>query len=188
MISNVLISVIRNLVNVCRKEKIKIALMGGIASSLYARPRVTYDIDAIVYLKRGDIKKFLSSLSKLGFEYDRNEPVKFIHGLPFITIFYHKYKIYADLFIAENKFQKGILNRARKTKFSKMRIDIVSPEDLILLKLQTGRERDTEDVRELLLENFNKLDFQYLKKWTTQLGVKIFLEDELKSLGLKKQL
>ena len=41
-----------------------------------------------------------------------------------------------------------------------MMVDIISPEDLILLKLQAGRERDTEDVRNIICENFKTLDFK----------------------------
>lgn len=184
MISNNLVDTIKKLVTICHKQNVKIALMGGIATSLYARPRATYDIDGTIYLRPENTERFLSSLDKAGFAYDKNEPIKFIHGLPFITLLYQN-KIYVDLFIAKNKFQREVLDRTRKINFYRMKIDVVSPEDLILIKLQTGRERDTEDVRELIQENFKKLDIRYLKRWAEHLGLSVFLKDEIKSLGLR---
>ena len=63
---------------------------------------------------------------------------------------------------------------------------MIAQEDLILLKLQAGRERDVEDIRNIILENAGSLDFKYLKKWAKELGLEVFLNDELKSLGVQK--
>ncbi len=186
-ISNGLVNVIQILVKSCRKENISIVLMGGIAVSFYSRPRATYDIDGIVYIRENDIGEFLDTLDEEGFKYNKKTPINTIHNLPFLTLFYRKDKIYVDLFLAKNEFQKGIIERAKRIKFGKMMIDIISPEDLVLLKLQAGRERDTEDVRNIIYENFKTLDFKYLKKWAKRLGVKIFLDDEIKSMLTKRK-
>lgn len=61
---------------------------------------------------------------------------------------------------------------------------IISPEDLILVKLQSGREKDTEDIREIILENIS-VSFKYLRSWAKLLKVDTFLRDELESLGLE---
>ncbi|MCX6358075.1 MAG: nucleotidyltransferase [Candidatus Aureabacteria bacterium] len=185
MLSDILTRSLKTLVTLCRKKEIRVVLMGGIATSFYARPRATYDIDGIIDSEKHDLDKFLPAVTKLGFGYDEKKPVKFIHGLPFITLFHKKHKLYVDLFIAETVFQKGIVKRARRIKFGKMPVDIISREDLILLKLQTGREKDTEDARNIIAENSAKLDFAYLGKWANWLGVKAFLNDEIKSLGIK---
>ena len=58
MISNALISIIQILVKICRKEKIRIVFIGGIATSFYARPRATYDVDAMIYLDRSALDSF----------------------------------------------------------------------------------------------------------------------------------
>lgn len=161
--------------------------MGGMAVSIYARPRATYDIDGIISIKKGQIEDFLYILKESGFKYDKKEPIKFIRGLPFITLCYAKYKTYIDLFIAGNKFQNNILARAKKVRFNKMSLNIISLEDLILIKLQTGRERDIEDVRDMILENMEKIDLRYLRKWARALNVHAFLKDELKSLRISRR-
>lgn len=188
MTKNILLIVLEKLLRVSHKTKTKIVLMGGIATSVFAQPRATYDIDGIISLPEKDLKDFLATLKENGFKFATKQPVKFIQGLPLITFYYPKYKTYVDLFVARNKFQYEILKRARRVKLEKLSLSIISPEDLILIKLQTGREKDIEDIREIILENSSKLDFKYLKKWAKLLNLDTFLKDELRSLGLKNKI
>lgn len=183
MTRDILFTVLNKLVKVARKSKVKIVLMGGLASSIFARPRATYDIDAIASLKEENLKGFLVLLRANGFKFEGGRPLKFIQGMPFITFYYSRYKTYVDLFIAKNKFQDDIMRRARKIKLKKLHLYVVSPEDLILIKLQTGREKDLEDVRDIMLENKCSLDLQYLEAQARKTGVYEFLRDELRSLG-----
>jgi predicted nucleotidyltransferase len=183
MAKNILLTVLSELLKVCKDHKMRIVLMGGMAVSVYARPRATYDIDGIISIKKEQINGFLNIVKEAGFRYDKKKPVKFIQSLPFITLCYDN--VYVDLFIANNEFQENVLTRAKKIRFNKMTLNIISLEDLVLIKLQTGRERDLEDVRDMISENKGKMDLRYLKKWAQLLNVHIFLEDELKSLRIK---
>lgn len=185
MTKNTLIEIIKKLQKICNKQKIKIAFTGGIAVGIYGIPRTTYDVDGVILVERENLQDFLLILSKQGFKYDRKKPIKVIQNMEFITLIYSKYKMYVDLFLASGEFQRQILQSARSVKFNKIKINIISPENLILLKLQSGRQRDFEDVREIILRNKNKLDFVYLEKWAKKLYVDIYLKDELESLGLK---
>ena len=117
MTKNILLTVLEKLLKVSQETKTKIAFMGGIATSVFARPRATYDIDGIISLSDQDLKDFLGSLKKSGFRFDTKQPIKSIQGLPFITFYYPRYKTYVDLFVARNEFQYELLKRARKIKF-----------------------------------------------------------------------
>ena len=183
MTKNLLIEIIEKLQKVCQKNRIKMALAGGIAVGAYAIPRATYDVDGFILVSEDKMDLLLSSLIKQGFIYDKHKPIKIIQGKRFVTLLYSKYKMYIDLFVAEGDFQTGMLKRAKKVKFNKIKINIISPEDLILLKLQAGRERDVEDVRGIISENISRLNFNYLKRWSRKLGVDLFLKEELESLG-----
>jgi hypothetical protein len=186
MTKNILSVVLEKLVAVAKEGKIKLVLMGGIATNIFGRPRTTYDIDGMIFLRENDLNFFLGLLKKQGFIFNQKQPVKFIQGLPFITFYYPVHKTYVDIFVAKTEFQHNILKRARKIKFGKMDLYVISPEDLILVKLQTARERDMQDITEIILENKSKLDFIYLEKWAKLLNVNIFLKDELRSLGLDR--
>ncbi|MBI5400017.1 hypothetical protein HZB07_05350 [Candidatus Saganbacteria bacterium] len=54
---------------------------------------------------------------------------------------------------------------------------------LIEVIKRLNREKDLEDVREILQANKGKLNFAYLKSWAKKLEVDLFLKDELASLG-----
>lgn len=185
MTGNALLQVLRDVVTTARRRRIKIAIMGGIATSVYSPPRATFDIDGIADIERKKIESFLGELKEKGFSYDEKRPFKIIEGLPLVTLYFPRHKVYFDLFLAESEFQKLILARARTVRVDDLRLNIISPEDLILVKLISGRPRDTEDVRQILIENSEKLDFSYLRQWAKKLGVVVFLKDEMKSLGFE---
>ncbi len=44
MAKNILLTVLSKLLKAGKEHKVKIVLMGGMALSVYARPRATYDI------------------------------------------------------------------------------------------------------------------------------------------------
>jgi len=188
MIQNPLSKVLKRIIKISHKLKVKVVIMGGIATSFYTLPRATYDIDSIVSVEERKLSKFLNAFKIKGFKFSKKEPIKLIGDLPFITLYHPKYKIYIDFFLSKNEFQKEIVRRAKRTKLGKLNLFIISCEDLILTKLKVGREKDLDDVREMILENKKILDFGYLHKWAKILEVEVFLKDELKSLKLNKSI
>lgn len=184
MIKNSLSIILEKILKVAHQLRLKIVLMGGIATSFYTQPRATFDIDGIISLDEGKINSLLKRLEGLGFILDRKKTIKFIEGLPLITLYHPLYKIYVDFFLAKNEFQHEIVRRAKKIKVGAGSLFIISCEDLILLKLKVQREKDLEDVRQIILENRKRLDWRYLYQWAKRLGVEVFLKDELRSLRL----
>jgi hypothetical protein len=161
--------------------------MEGMAISVYAAPRATFDIDAIGDVKEESLDGFLMDLKEQGFSFNEANPVKAIAGMPFITLYYGRLRIPFDLFLARNEFQRSIIQRSRSLRDGGMELEVISPEDLILVKLLSGRPRDIEDIRQILTENSGVLDFNYLRRWSTELGQQVFLEDEMESLGITPQ-
>lgn len=184
MTSKILIEVLKKLIATCRRQKVKLVICGGMAVSVMGRPRTTYDVDAVLLVEERKLAELLQKFSRVGFKYDKREPVKNIRGNPFVTLVYSKFKTYVDLFIARSSFQKQILKRKKTVKLAGIEVPLITAEDLILMKLLSGRERDLEDVREILIENKGRLNFRYLKNWAKKLEIDIFLKDELESLRL----
>ena len=156
MTKDALTEVIVKLAKICKRLGVRMVFIGGIAVNIYARPRTTYDVDGVISLDESNIKEFASDAGRAGFKYDGKKPVKFIQGMPFMSLFYPKLKTYVDLFLGQSDFQKSLLARAKRIRFHNESINIVAPEDLILSKLIYGRERDIEDVREIITEGLKK--------------------------------
>ena len=185
MISQSLEKTLSKLIEIFRNQNIPFLLMGGIAASVYSISRATFDIDGLVVIRKEKLSPFLAQARKAGFIYDTKNPLKVIGNFSFLTLYSKSSKIYVDLFLAEGIFHEQIVQRAKKIKLSSRTVHVISPEDLILLKLQTGRERDLEDIRNIISENKEAIDFEYLKKWARYLGVEVYLKDELRSLRTK---
>jgi hypothetical protein len=83
-----------------------------------------------------------------------------------------------DLFLAESRFQRQLLLHRRQEQLDDAPIWLVSPEDLILLKLLAGRPRDHADIGDILFTQ-GKLDEVYLRLWAKELGVITKLEQAL---------
>lgn len=187
MISKTLLIIIRKILEISQKQKIDMMLMGGIAVSTWGNPRATYDIDVVVQIKSEDIRDMLNAFYKKKFKYDKRKPVRSIQNLQFITFTYSlkKTKIFIDLFLAKGRYFQEALKRKKTIKILNLKIPVIAPEDLILYKLIARRERDMEDVRDILILQGSKIDIDYMKKWAEELGIKPFLEDELKSVFYK---
>lgn len=183
MIANILLDIIVKLLKVTQRQQIPIMFMGGIAISVWAEPRATYDIDGIIDIDIAAQERFLQELSREGFAYDKNNPIKLIQNLPFITLGYplEEHEIYVDLFLAKSKYAKEALIRKRAVRLAEVTIPVIAPEDAILYKLLAGRNRDIDDVRQILIAQKGNLDLKYMKKWAFRLGVITFLNDEIAS-------
>ncbi|MEW5766992.1 MAG: nucleotidyltransferase [bacterium] len=165
MIARILLDVIQNILETLQAKDIAIMFMGGIATSLWAEPRATYDIDGVIEISFDDLEEFFNEVGKKGFTYDKRQPVKSIQGLPFFTLTYpaRGHEIYLDLFMARSRYTKEALSRRRTITFEGIKIPIIAPEDLILYKLISGRSKDLDDVREILWTQKRKLDMKYMK-------------------------
>jgi hypothetical protein len=83
-----------------------------------------------------------------------------------------------DLFLAESHFQHELLARRCLQEIDHLSVWIASPEDLVLLKLLSGRPRDPADIGDILFTQ-GQLDEAYMRHWAQQLGISAELEQAL---------
>lgn len=179
MISKTLLKTLTIITSVLKRCKIPFVLIGGITTSIWGRPRATYDIDGLIIMDFRRLPELLKKLENKGFLHNKKQPVKQIAQLPFLTV---KYKgIYVDLFLATSPHQKETIKRAREISIADgLKIRVAAPENLIIIKLLSGRTSDIEDVREILHEQKDTLNRKYLIRWAKGLGVHSTLQDEIK--------
>ena len=151
------------------------AVMGGLAVRMYGIPRATYDIDFTTAIEREQLPRLYKSIEKLGCtvpEAYESGWVDQVAGMPLVKLhlLVEDNGIDVDLFFAESPFQKSILNRRRRTEINGASAYLVSPEDLILLKLIAGRPRDFADVYDILFIQ-TSLDSDYMREWADHLGI-----------------
>jgi len=151
------------------------AVMGGLAVRAYGIPRATYDIDFTLAIERERLPELYLAVEELG--YTVPQPfetgwVDAVGGMPLVKfrLFVDENGIDIDVFLAETEFQKSIISRRRREELDGAVLYLVSPEDLVLLKLIASRPRDVADVHDVLFIQ-GELDGGYLHEWATRLDI-----------------
>ena len=161
------------------------AIGGSIASSIYGTVRFTEDADITVEPFDSQADK-LFELLKPEYYISREAMYQALKQLSTFNIIHFESAFKIDVFISKNTaFEKQMMARRRSLKLSdslEKSFSVVSPEDVILLKLQwyhTGghsSERQWDDVLGVLAVQAEKLDFEYLKEWAGTLKITELLE------------
>jgi predicted nucleotidyltransferase len=176
-----LTAVIHQLAALFDRLNLPYAIMGGIAVRAHGIPRPTYDVDFTLAVPR----ERLAAIQERGYtipeQYSRGW-VDDVGGMPLVKVrlYLEGRGIDADVFLAETDFQQEVLARRIKAEVEGRRLDVVTPEDLILFKLVASRPRDLIDVQDVLFMQ-GQLDEAYLRRWAWPLGVAAKLDDVLAS-------
>lgn len=183
---------IKKLTDVLDELKISYAIGGSIASSIYGTPRFTQDADITIQSFSSAAEQLYEKL-KNDFYVGKEAMLQTLKSGGSFNIIHLETVFKIDLFIqTDSDFEKSLLARSRKINISKS-IDkpfcLVSPEDIILLKLrwykQTGcdSERQWSDVLGVLSVQKNSLDFDYLKNWANKLELNELLQKAITESG-----
>lgn len=161
-----------------KKDNIHYALIGGLALAASGYARATQDIDFLIDKK--DLPKIKQMLAF--FQYD------LIHESEDVANFLGKIKIMGriDFLLAHRRYAKAMLIRAKDKKVfgGKFNVKVVTPEDLIGLKVQSSvndpdrYHQDMADIEELIRANYDQLNMDLVNEY-----FEIFKKtDELKQL------
>jgi len=178
--------VIREMTGMFDALGIHYVVMGGIAARAYGLPRPTYDLDFTASISRDRLPEVYHAVRNLG--YSVSEPylqgwVDSVGEMPLVKLrlFVEGNGIDVDVFLAESAFQESVVARRRQAIVDGNQVWLVSPEDLILLKLIAYRPRDIGDIGDVLFTQ-GQLDLTYLRDWAEQLGLLDRLELALRDI------
>jgi predicted nucleotidyltransferase len=132
------------------------AVMGGLASAIYGRPRWSYDVD--VFVRHEDAAEALRVLEQVGFATDRFDE-RWIYkaiseGVLVDVIFRAMSEIY---------FDDEMIERTQVREFRGVRVPVIAPEDLVVIKATVnseGRPHHWYDALGVLIRT--PLDWPYL--------------------------
>ena len=155
--------VFKKVVTFLNKERCKYIIIGGIAAGTLGEPRVTGDVDIDIKMDSSDITDFLNKAEKEGFKFSSKQCLTKVEHTGTFQINYGAFHI--DFIIASTDFEKVAFERKEIIKLYGIKAFFPTPEDLILLKLIPGRDKDLLDAKNVILRHKGKLDINYLKKW-----------------------
>ena len=172
--------VLKQLTDALDGLKINYAIGGSIASSVYGKVRFTQDADITVAAFGDNAEQFYNVL-KESFYISEDAMYQAISNRGSFNIIHLKSAFKIDIFIQkDDDFHRLIFIRRKKVKLDEsieQLFDIVSAEDIILLKLQWYQsagcvsERQWSDVLGVLTVQAQMLDMKYLRSCSEKLGL-----------------
>ena len=170
---NPIIKALASMSGLLEKMGVPYMVFGGIANSIYGNPRQTFDIDIKFILNSDeDIPTFLKELSKEGKIVPKN-PLIFISETNVIPVDVHGVRV--DLVRAELPFEREAISRSRFMNFHGVDVRVCTPEDLVVQKVISVRDKDWMDVQYIIENLGSDIDWDYLLKHCKDLAG--FLDD-----------
>jgi hypothetical protein len=142
-------------------------LYGGLAAGLWGEPRYTEDVDLVLFLPERHAFKFLREASKHGFFVEEDLAIQQIQvsGWARLPFGERKSPWHLDLTLGDSPFDKSALSRKKQVDLFERKVWLAAPEDLVLYKLVSWRDRDVMDVHAIVKRQGKALDAAYLRKW-----------------------
>jgi len=172
MNDNPLRKALKELCLLLEDQGIDYMLVGGLAVGIWGEPRATVDIDFLVAIGFDDfdtLKQKLTESNKFVFIHDK--PMVF-EKITFLRVtLKSNTDITVDFLFADDEFKNTALQRKELVKVNDFSLYISSPEDLIILKLLSGRLQDRLDAEKILEIQKDNLDQEYIRNWTERLGL-----------------
>jgi hypothetical protein len=169
-LSDELVQAVESLSDAFAGRSIRHALIGGLATSMRSRPRLTQDVDFLVDVPQLALPALLDELSERGFSLDRavviNEYVReHITAFSFGTV-------RIDWLKPVLPFYARAIADAEPLVWSEGHsVQVATPEGLILTKLVAFRSQDQMDIEALLTANRDTIDIGLIREeWSPFAG------------------
>jgi hypothetical protein len=120
-------------------------LFGAQAALIHGAARVTVDVDVTVRLGKVTPARLAIALERHGFTLRVNDP-SFVRTTRVLPVLHVRTSIPADLVLAGPGLEDTFLERAMVHEFGGVRVPVARVEDLIVMKILAGRDKDLDDV------------------------------------------
>lgn len=150
------------------ENRIEHVLIGGFAVGVLARPRFTQDIDFLVRITQHDWEIAAKQARGFGLRVLSDDPEAPTHEARIMHM-RHESGGDIDLIVVGTEFEREIIKRGAVLEIQSMRCNVISPDDLIILKLIAGRAQDLADCH-IVVETCAGIDWDRIEhmiaRWT----------------------
>ncbi len=166
---------IRSLVAVLKACKVAYVVIGGIAASIWGRPRMTLDADIVLVINKADITNLVEKFYQHGFLITSGSRPKMIARLKRllpVKVRFSK-RLSCDIRIASYSIDHEAIKRKKRIKLFNTSLSIATPEDVIVYKLVRFDDLDKADIKTIIHRQGKKIDFNYIKNSISKLSHEI---------------
>ncbi len=130
---------------------------------LYGEPRLTRDIDITIGLNIDAVDKIVKIMKDISLKPLPKDLHQFVKQTMVLPLIEAKSGIRVDVIFSFSPFEQEAIKRANQVTINDTVVKYASLEDLIIFKIFSGRPRDIEDARKILIKNSNA-DIKYIKR------------------------
>jgi hypothetical protein len=158
---------------------IRYIVSGSVAAIFYGEPRLTHDVDCVVFLNANDVEKLFSVFPEKEFYLPPRETIlseiaRGNHGQ--FNVIHRDTSFKADLYpTGRDELNAWAFRNKREVEFEGEKIILAPPEYVIVRKLEYYREGKSEkhlrDIRAMLAVSSEELNRAELNEWIQRLGL-----------------
>jgi predicted nucleotidyltransferase len=145
-----LLAALADLVKWLEAAQIPAVIIGGVASSLLGRPRMTQDIDALAILPESDWGAAIATAQNFGIAPRIGQAVEFARRSRVLLLKHEGSEIDVDVILGGLPFEQDAVERAQPHKVGGISVRLPRVEDLMVMKVIAHRAKDLQDVEGLL--------------------------------------
>jgi Nucleotidyl transferase of unknown function (DUF2204) len=149
------------------EEAIPHATIGGVAVALIAQPRMTRDIDAVIWLEPDRWDDFIQSGAKYGIQPRLSDAVDFARLRRVLLLKHQPTGVDIDLSFGALPFEQEVIERAVQLSLGSLYLKISTPEDLIIMKAIAQRPKDLADI-DAIIQTVKNIDHERVEYWVQQ--------------------
>lgn len=161
--------------NFLDKNGFPYAIAGGMAVAIWGEPRATFDVDLVVIADAASQERLQNAIrSESAFVLEPQTlpmppEINIVRAHLLDKSAHNPAIILVDLLVLSEAIAASLLKRRVSMTVAGIPRWVCSPEDLILLKLLSGRVKDLEDVRGIRRIQGTAIDEAYLQDWVPRL-------------------
>jgi predicted nucleotidyltransferase len=176
-----LLAVVRDLATWLQDRKVPGVVIGGLAASLWGRPRLTKDVDALVLVEEGKWAEFMAVGERHGFSLRRDDALAFARQTRVLLMRHRQSAIDVDIVFGSLPFEKEAVARATWMDLEGVQVPLPLPEDLIIMKAVAHRPQDLADI-EAVLAAHPKLNLRRVRRWVREFAAALSMPEILDDL------
>lgn len=155
-------------------------IVGSLASNFHGIPRATRDADFVVELPPGALQR-LGDMLPPDLKLDPQGSFEVVTGTTQYLVNLSGSPFVCELFVRGNDAhdQERFRRRQRVRAFGRA-TSVASAEDMVITKLrwagEANRSKDRDDIRNIIAVQDSNLDWEYIRRWSTEHGTSSLLE------------
>jgi len=195
MMDGDIFTALRPVLDFLERKRLPHYIGGSLASSSWGRPRSTNDADVVVQMDETHVAELLQEFSG-DYYVSQSAANAAVRNHSCFNLVHFATSLKVDIFVMKDRdFDRVSMQRVVRRMLGhgsdEFEACIASAEDVVLNKIMwydkgnRVSERQWLDIVSVLKVRFEHLDFEYLRKWATDLKVAELLQDAFKDAGVE---